>query len=297
MKKEKTVTLEEYVKARHTKETTKTYLYEIGVFLMKHPKAKSYQYVDLIEFFSELSGEKNSKKDKEPNPRSGVILGAIKKYYDYLIFAEIRQDHPCKYFIIKPKKKEIQIQDLFLPSELYLLFQRENRYSDLELRNKVVISLLVHQALASSELVRLELKNIDLTEGTIYIKGSKKLEARTIPLMPGQILLFQDYIKGPRAKLVSTLQKKLLVTIRGVEETVDGINSMIHPLKGLFPGRNLNPSTIRQSVIANKLNIEQVPLAQVQLFAGHKWPSSTEKYRQGDIEGQIKKINLWHPLG
>ncbi len=296
MKKENVITLEEYVKARHTKETTKTYLYEIGVFLMKHPKAKSYQYSDLIDFFSELSGKKDS-KDEVANPRSNVILGAIKKYYDYLIFAEIRQDHPCKYFIIKRDKKEIQIQDFFTPSELQLLFERENRYSDLELRNKVVISLLVHQALASAELVRLELKDIDLSEGTIYVKGSKKLDARTLPLEPSQILLFNDYINGPRAKLVTNLQKKLLVTIRGIEESVDGINSMIHTLKGLFAGKTLNPSTIRQSVIANKLNIENVPLAQVQLFAGHKWPSSTEKYRQGDIEEQIKKINLWHPMG
>jgi integrase/recombinase XerD len=260
MKKENVITLEEYVKARHTKETTKTYLYEIGVFLMKHPKAKSYQYSDLIEFFSELSGKKDSKKEKEPNPRSNVILGAIKKYYDYLVFAEIRQDHPCKYFIIKRDKKEIQIQDFFTPAELQLLFERENRYSDLELRNKVVISLLVHQALASSELVRLELKDIDLAEGTIYVKGSKKLDARTLPLEPSQILLFQDYIAGPRAKLVTNLQKKLLVTIRGVEESVDGINSMIQPLKPLFLGRNLNPTTIRQSVIANKLNVSKLPL-------------------------------------
>ncbi len=296
MKKENVITLEAYVKARHTKETTKTYLYEIGVFLMNHPKAQGYKYADLMDFFSELSGKKDS-KDVVSNPRSGVILGAIKKYYDYLIFVGIRQDHPCKYFNIKMTKKEIQIQDFFTPAELQLLFQRENRYSDLELRNKVVISLLVYQALASAELVRLELNDLDLAEGKIYIKGSKKLDARTLSLEPNQIILFQDYIAGPRAKLVTSGQKKLLVTIRGVEETVDGINSMIQPLKPLFLGRNLNPTTIRQSVIANKLNVDKVPLEQVQLFAGHKWPSSTEKYRQGDTEEQIKKINLWHPMG
>jgi len=72
---------------------------------------------------------------------------------------------------------------------------------------------------------------------------------------------------------------------------------MLRPLKGLSPARSLNASTIRQSVIANWLNESKYPLGDVQLPAGHKYPSSTEKYLREDIENKRKLINAFHPLG
>lgn len=54
--------------------------------------------------------------------------------------------------------------------------------------------------------------------------------------------------------------------------------------------------TIRQSVISNLLNEKKMPQEDVQLFAGHRWTSSTEKYRRKDINEQRVLINRWHPL-
>ncbi len=56
-------------------------------------------------------------------------------------------------------------------------------------------------------------------------------------------------------------------------------------------------ATIRQSVIANWLNEKKLPLEQVQLMAGHRWISSTLKYRQNNIEQQRELMNKWFPLG
>jgi len=46
---------------------------------------------------------------------------------------------------------------------------------------------------------------------------------------------------------------------------------MLHPMKALFPNKKLNPQTIRQSVIANWLNVDKIPLEDVQLLSGQKW--------------------------
>ncbi len=156
--------------------------------------------------------------------------------------------------------------------------------------------MLIYQALACSELCRLKLSDMDLDAGTIYIKGSPKFAARTLSLKPSQIKLMLDYISTSRKNLLRSATNSLLITQRGVPETVDGIHSMIEPLKHLYPERNLNPTTIRQSVIANKLNISKEGIEDVQLFAGHKWPSSTEQYKRTDINEQLEKINMWHPL-
>jgi integrase/recombinase XerD len=83
----------------------------------------------------------------------------------------------------------------------------------------------------------------------------------------------------------------------GTAITVGFINYLIKTLKPLFPDRNLNAKTIRQSVIANWLNEKKIPLEQVQLLAGHRWPSSTAVYRQNSIEEERELINRFHPLG
>jgi integrase/recombinase XerD len=88
-----------------------------------------------------------------------------------------------------------------------------------------------------------------------------------------------------------------MITRVGEVEIPPSIYKMIAPLRALYPDRDLCPATIRQSVIANLLNEKKMPVEDVQLFAGHKYPSSTEKYKREDITEQRQKINMWHPLG
>jgi integrase/recombinase XerD len=83
---------------------------------------------------------------------------------------------------------------------------------------------------------------------------------------------------------------------RGDPETVEGIGGMLEPMKALFPERALNAKTIRSSVIANWFNVSKHRLEDIQLWAGHKWPSSTLRYKRTDVAEQREKINKWHPL-
>jgi integrase/recombinase XerD len=80
-------------------------------------------------------------------------------------------------------------------------------------------------------------QNIEGDEGNIYVKGSKTCTARTLDLKPSQILLIQNYMETSRKALLKSSCKNLIVTIRGVAETVDGVHSLIEPLKALYPDR------------------------------------------------------------
>ncbi|PSR05489.1 MAG: integrase [Bacteroidetes bacterium SW_11_45_7] len=64
----------------------------------------------------------------------------------------------------------------------------------------------------------------------------------------------------------------------------------------MFPERTLNMRTIRQSVITNLLKAGH-DLRVVQHFAGHKYPGSTEKYKQSDVEALQRAIDKYHPMG
>ena len=282
--------IDQYLLRNHTNQTAKTYLYYIDIFLMQRPNASSLQYSDILTYI-------NEQKAKAMNIGNlTTLLAGIKRYYDYLQVIGKRNDHPCRSIRLKRKKQPIQLQDLFTSAELEVLMNRENRFKNLDLRNKVMLSLMIYQALSCAELVRLELSDINLEHGTVYVKGSKKTTSRTLQLQPKQILMIQRYIDEPRKNLLKSETNLLLITQRGIGETVDGVNAMTNQLQALYPDRSLNPTTIRQSVISNLLNEFKKPLEDVQLFAGHRWPSATERYRRRDIDQQRKLINLYHPL-
>lgn len=284
------ITLETYLIKSHTSKTANAYLYTINHFLKMNPRAKRYKYQQLVDYMAELS-------KSYPNPQTRTrILSAIKKFYDYLVYTEQRTDHPCRSLTVKRDKQNIQVQDLFSSEDLNRLLSRENRYKHLDVRNKVLLSLLIYQGLTSDELLRLDVDNIDLDRCTVYIKHSKKLNSRTLKLEGYQVMLFNNYINNTRRELLRCKTDKLILNKLGQPITIDGIKAVVEPLQYLFNQKKLNPKSIRMSVISNWLNEKKLPLEQVQEMAGHKWPSSTEKYIKADLGKQREMINKYFPL-
>ena len=173
---------------------------------------------------------------------------------------------------------------------------RENRYWFLEMRNNVLISLLIYQGLASDEIARLDVKDVDLDNGTIYIKASKNLNRRTLDLTPKQMIPFKTYIDEVRDEMLVGRTDKLILNKLGKPISVDGIHSIFDQFKGIFPDRKLNPQTIRMSVICNWLNEKKLQLEKVQELAGHKWPGTTEKYIKVDANAERELINKYFPI-
>lgn len=286
-----TNTIETYLNQTCSEQTALGYLFTINHFLKTNPKAKRYKYHNIVSYMEEVS-------QKHPNIQYRIrILSAIKKYYDFLVMVGYRSDHPCKRLTIKkPNRQSVQVQDLFTGEELQLLLTRENRYQHLDTRNSVLLSLLIYQGLTSEELTRLEVKDVDMDNGTIYIKASTNLNRRTLELKNKQMLIFSKYLHEVRPELVKCKTDKLLLGKLGKPMLVDSIHAIIEPLKALFPDRNLNPRTIRMSVICNWLNENKIPLERVQELAGHKWPSTTEKYIKADTENERELINRYFPI-
>lgn len=290
--------LKEYLYKRHTKATADRYLRDILIYQKVNPNHKTATYSEIMDYIGEL-------RKKYSNPESiKTILHGLKKYYSYLVYLGQRKDHPCKFIHLKEKQnRNVQLQDLFTTDELELLLDRKERYQDLKIRNQVILSLLIYQGLTTGELTRLETNDIDLEKGEIYIKSSSKLNSRTLKIKSKQILIFHKYINELRPKLMrkstelalSGVEGKLIINKIGNPESGEQISYLVSTFKHLFPERNLNPKTIRQSVITNLLKSGN-DLRIVQVFAGHKYPSATERYKQTNVEELKKQVQKYHPL-
>ena len=280
----------------HTLSTAKAYARDIDKYLLARCGAAKASYGEVLSYLNELRAKQS---------RSSVHrqLQSIKKYYDYLLATDQREDHPCSTLYLRDRRgKEVQLQDLFTEVELQSLLEREERYGLLKYRNQLIMSLLIFQGLTSGELIRLQVEDVDLEKGELFIAASHRLNERRLSLRPMQIMLAHRYLKEDRAQLIKLLTslnggqaRCLLITKKGTEENGEGISYLVSTLQKRFRNRKLNPKTIRMSVIANKLASGE-GLRKVQLFAGHKYPSSTERYRQTNLKSLQEAINKCHPL-
>ena len=284
--------LEEYLKERNAPGTVKRYLREIELFSFSVENPETASYSDIMNYLGKL---------RKKHSNIAPSLHAIKKYYSFLVATGKRRDNPAKSIKLRDKRsRDIQLQDLFKPEELELLLNRKERYLLLKNRNQIIISLLIYQGLTNGEITNLELENINLEQGTIYIKSSRKTNRRTLKLQSKQVFWIMNYLTNDRPRLLKTETQRLIISSRGTAETGEGICYIVESLKYLFPSdsyrnRKLNAKTIRQSVITNLLK-QGKDLRIVQAFAGHKYPSTTERYKQTQVEELKNQILKYHPL-
>jgi Site-specific recombinase XerD len=286
------MTLEQYLKQHYTEDTAKIYGYEIGNYTANYPQAAQAVYKDVVSYIGTL----RTRYSKASTLNR--ILCSIKAYYDFLCYTGQRSDNPARSIKLRDQRsRDIQLQDLFTTEELEALLNRPERYNNLAYRNSVLMSLLIYQALQPGEIEALRVNDINLRTGSIYIKATTKTNKRELQLKPNQILLFYQYIHEIRPKLLQEKQcDALSIGLRGKPMKAGDITDHVaRSYKDLYPGREVNAQTIRQSVIANLLK-QGHDLSLVQGFAGHKYPSSTERYKQNEIETLKAAVQKHHPM-
>lgn len=286
------MSLSEYLKDNYSRATAKAYEREILIYLGNMNEAEKAMYKDIVSYFGRLRMRYTNSKTIHR------IVFSIKAYYEYLISSGKRKDNPAKSIKLRDKlSNDIQLQDLFTAEELESLLNKLERYNNLDYRNKVLMSLLIYQALQPKELESLTIKDINLHQGTIYIKSTPTTNRRELSLKPTQIMLFYQYIFKFRSILIKNKSiENLIVSQRGEAMNAQDISSHVKRIYGnRFPGRKVSSQTIRQSVITNLLKAGN-DLRVVQTFAGHKHPSTTEKYKQNKVEELKAGINKYHPL-
>lgn len=298
-------TFEHYLSSRVAPSTAKKYVREVALFFSSfEPNKESRQallktksegeqtpqtatYQEIMAYIGQL-------RKKYTNLSSS--LQALKHYYQYLLSIGQREDNPAKSIRLRDKtRRDIQVQDLFSPEELERVLEKKERYPRLKNRNQLIISLLIYQGITNGELVNLELENINLEQGTIHIKPGRKTNGRTLKLNSKQVFWIMNYLQKDRPKLLKVETEKLIISKLGTEETGEGIGYIVATQKHLFPDRKLNAQTIRQSVITNLLK-QGKDLRLVQAFAGHKYPSTTERYKQTQVEQLKNQLLKYHPL-
>lgn len=276
----------------HIKEVVKTYRGGIRRFLENNPWGDRYKYKDVLDYL-----EKVNRSPLSLSARKSILI-YLKKYYDYLLEIGYRQDHPCRTLNLQGKiDKSIIHSDLISMAELEPLVDVPTEHVRIRDCYRAFMSLLVYQGLSSPEITRLSTKSIDLDKGLVHIKGGDLLMSRTLELHPKQYEIMDTYIHESREMHFSPKSDNLFFSLMRTNLRVESIRGRVECLQPMVPGKRLTPRTIRDGVISYWLNDLKVPLDQVQLMAGHRWISSTERYVKVSAEEQQEMLKKFHPMG
>jgi integrase/recombinase XerD len=243
-------------------------------------------YNDVIAFMRYLNEKGKSKK------RVHSQLNVLRHYFTYLITEGLREDNPAAGVYVRGIVRKLP-GNLLTMEELEDLHRRYQLQLNVDLAKKIMLGLLIYQGLPTEEITRLEAAHLHLKEGKIFIKGTSYSNERWLPLQAHQVGEWQEYLQANRFKEGVFLARPVR---RGA--SANNINNRMQHL--LTQLRKLNPKVInanqiRSSVITSWL--QRYHLRQVQYMAGHKYVSSTERYRvlnNDDWPGELQKH---HPMG
>lgn len=218
-------------------------------------------------------------------------LTVIKNFHAYLLKEQLVKNNVAE-FIERPKLKKS------LPRTLSI--NDVDKLLDIELstpfdyRNKAMLELMYGCGLRVSELISLEINDIDMTNCIIRIMGKGNKE-RTIPLGEYSIQYLKSYIMVREKLLKKKSCQKLFLNNHGMGITRQGFFKFLKKIlaeKGLNP--NISPHTLRHSFATHLVN-RGADLRSVQEMLGHSDVSTTKIYTKISDDNVIKNYNEFHP--
>jgi integrase/recombinase XerD len=208
-------------------------------------------------------------------------VAAIKSFFHYLIAESIISSDPTA--TLDSPKVEKRLPQAVSVEEINKLLQvaAENE-GPKGRRDRAMLELLYASGMRVTELVSLEIDDINLEEGAARVKSKKRgIKERFIPVTGDALEALRLYIEDGRKKLMrSPDETALFLNHRGQRLTRQGAWLIIKRYVEMVGiADKVTPHTLRHSFAAHKLSRGK-SLQDIQKLLGHANISTTQVYTQ-----------------
>lgn len=286
----------DYLKEKQFSEST-VKIYDNGTkeFLQwiseHHYQEEDICYGDLMQYIKYSQKKGKSKMNVQHQ------LLAIRHYFNHLVKMGKVKSNPAQGVYIKGIARRLP-HDLAEYEELVKLYESYPLNDTRDQRNKVILGLLIFQALTIEELEMLEPEHMNLREGKIKIIGTDRTNERILKLEAAQVFELQEYVSKTRNRILYGPKihspEKLTQLIIGMEGGTVLSGEVAWMMKRLKHDKVKQASQIRASVIAEWTKRHDVRI--VQYMCGHKYVSATERYQSTHLDELQEQLKKFHPL-
>ena len=224
------------------------------------------------EFLAYLYGQNYTKST------TARKLATLRSFYKFLIRRGLIAVNPLS--TIRTPKQEKRLPKCLDLEQVQKLLEAPGDGDLLSARDRAMLEVLYSSGIRVSELVDLEMQDLDLVEGVLRVRGKGRKD-RLTPIGSQAIKALQRYFDmralDPRCQNSSSAQRVFLnkhgeaLSTRSVRRKLDKYLAMA----GLDPG--ISPHTLRHSFATHLLN-NGADLRSVQELLGHQSLSTTQVY-------------------
>ena len=244
--------------------------------------------VNISNFLIELKHENISVRSQSR------IISGIKAFYKYLIMEDYIKCNPTE--LIESPKIGLKLPDTLSLIEIDKLIQAVDLSSPQGERNRAIIETLYSCGLRVSELINLQLSNINFKEGYVKVIGKGNKE-RLAPIGGRALKYLNIYINEIRnhQNIKKGHEDIVFLNNRGAKISRVMIFLIIQKLKDTIGlKKKISPHTFRHS-FATHLIEGGANLRAVQEMLGHESINTTEIYTHLDKDYLRSNIIQFHP--
>lgn len=203
-------------------------------------------------------------------------LASLKNFYAYAVSAGFLETSPVT-TDIRVDRGEKKLPNILSGKEVELLLAQPSGTDSKGLRDKAMLEVMYATGIRVTELIDLNLDDVNLELGIIKCSSSKKV--RAIPLYPAALRAVSQYIKEVRMLMVADPQEKaLFVNVNGSRMSRQGFWKILKYYQNKAGiEKDITPHTLRHSFAVHLLE-NGADLGSLQELMGHSDISSTQMY-------------------
>ena len=214
------------------------------------------------------------------------FLASIKSFYNFLQTQGDIPANPAKG--ISADRAERKYPEILTAKEVELFLEQPQCVDAKGFRDHAMLELLYATGIRVSELISLDMEDLNLAAG--FIRCSSRGKERIIPLYHGAIKALQDYTRDIRPQLVAVQgEKALFVNMNGDRMSRQGFWKIIKYYQDKAGiEKDITPHTLRHSFAVHLLE-NGADLRSIQEMLGHADISSTQIYTHV-VKRQLKDV-------
>ncbi len=269
---------------RASKNTLSSYLRDVRQF-GEYIEADGVDYVtadedDLCGYIDHL---RQAGKSVATVSRS---IASLKNFYVWMVLRGYVETNPTGKLV--PDKATHKLPEILTAQEVELLLAQPQCSDRKGYRDRAMLELLYATGIRVSELIGLDVTDLNLSAGIINCRGRNKV--RAIPLYPKAIKALKDYVEFIRPEMLATPgERALFVNVSGERMSRQGFWKIVKSYQqkaGIE--KDITPHTLRHSFATHLLE-NGADLRSIQEMLGHADISSTQIYSQL-VKKQLKDV-------
>ncbi|MDH3492810.1 MAG: tyrosine recombinase XerC [Acidobacteriota bacterium] len=286
-----------------SRHTLRNYLSDLGQFhsflappqkdgTFKKIPVKDIDHITIREWLSELH---SANKKKTSIARK---LASLRTFFQFLVREGVLEVNPAK--LVSTPRIERKLPTHLSTEDAVRFIECPDSNTHLGMRDRAILEFLYATGIRVSELVNIDIGDIDFKEKLVRVLGKRKKE-RILPFGEPALQSLMHYLNEARPEFLNNCpplerdEKAVFLNYKGTRISTRSVGRMVDKyIKQCSDIKNISPHSLRHSFATHLLD-SGADLRDIQELLGHARLSTTQIYTQVSMEKLIEVYDKAHP--